>query len=108
MNFWARGTALNRLKNAGGPDRASGDCTSGWTGSPTGESRIRQISPQVAEQPVAVCPSGIEAFSAEHPEENFVARRIEHVPIARSKARPWTVAHVGVDDRPRCEAIDAP
>src|SRR6266581_2777337 len=96
-----------RRKNAGDPGRASGDRTSEFTGSPTGESRIRQVSPQVAEQPVSVRPSGIESFSAEHPEEGFTARRIDHVPIARSKARPRAVTHVGVNDGTGREARDA-
>src|SRR5260370_5900906 len=75
---------------------------------PNGESGIGEISTQVAEQPVAVRPSGIKALSDEHPEETFVARRIEHVPIARSKARPRAVTHVGVNDGTGREAIDAP
>ena len=64
---------------------------------------VRQVSPQVAEQPVAVRPSGIKAFSAKDPVLIVVlpGRRINVInkPIARSKARPWAVAHVWVNCR---------
>src|SRR5258707_6036777 len=73
---------------------------------------VRQISPQVAEQAVAVCPSGIKSFSAEDPELIVVlARRdinVVNEPVARSKARTWAVAHIGVDDGAGGEAINAP
>src|SRR5260370_32824264 len=73
---------------------------------------VRQITPQVAEQAVAGCPSGIKAFSAEDPELIVVlARRginVVNEPVARSKARTWAVAHIGVDDGAGGEAINAP
>src|SRR5208282_5201209 len=64
-------------------------------------------SPQVAEQAIAIRSGGIEAFAAEDPELTRVGRKIEHVPIARSKARPWDVAHEWVDYGAGHEAIDA-
>src|SRR5437773_992967 len=56
-------------------------CADSWVG---------QISPQVAEQPVAVCPSGIEAFSAEDPKISTLVS-----PRAGTPARPGNIGGGG-------------
>src|SRR5208282_1026638 len=65
--------------------------------------RVGQVSPQVAEESVAIGAGGIEPLPSEHPK--FIAAG--EVPIAGSVARSRTVAHVGVDHGSGREAIDA-